>query len=351
VLIADQDAGEEAEEIKLFFSSIRSKETRKKYKSYFKTYLKMTGLTVHDIVSEKNPRTIELQIISLINKMKDEGKNYGTIHNYRSMILAFYKINDIVLNVAKINKFMPEQRRVKKDRSYLHEEISKMLQFCDERERVIILLLASSGVRIGAIPNLRVGNIDDRNNKLTVYESDREEYFTFVTPECKKAIDAYLDMRSRYGEKLEDDCYLIREVFDVRDKFAISKCRPITRETYQSTLRDIAKRSNVKSKHVANAHGFRKFFTTQLVNSDVNPEIREMLLGHKIGLVSAYYRPTEHKMYTEYQKAIDNLTIDPANRLQRKVEILTIEANKVDFALTELEKVKKQIRLARLNTR
>jgi hypothetical protein len=28
-----------------------------------------------------------------------------------------------------------------------------------------------------------------------------------------------------------------------------------------------------------------------LVNSKVNPEIREMLLGHKIGLAAAYYRP------------------------------------------------------------
>ena len=57
------------------------------------------------------------------------------------------------------------------------------------------------------------------------------------------------------------------------------------------------------------AHGFRKFFTTQLVNSKVNAEIREMLLGHKIGLVSCYYRPTVEEMYGEYEKAIDNLTI------------------------------------------
>jgi len=56
-------------------------------------------------------------------------------------------------------------------------------------------------------------------------------------------------------------------------------------------------------------------------------------------------------MYTEYQKAIDNLTIDPANRLQKKVEMLTIEASKADLALSELEKVKKEIQLARLNRR
>lgn len=325
----DHDAGGEIEpeELKLFFSSIKSEQTKIKYKIYFKKYLKLTGLTVKEIVSEKDPRTIEKQIISFINMMKDEGKNYGTIHNYKSMILAFYKINDIVLNLAKINKFMPEQRRVKKDRGYTREEIAKMLQFCDERERVIILLAGSSGVRIGAIPSLRFGNLE--NYKLTVYEGFKEEYFTFITPECKQAIEIYLDMRSRYGEKIEDDCYLIREQFDVKDSLAIRKCRPIARGTIQWKLRDIAKRSDVGSKQVPNAHGFRKFYTTQLINSKVNPEIREMLLGHKIGLASAYYRPTEQEMYKEYQKAVNNLTINEENRLKLKIEVLEGDSNEI----------------------
>ena len=50
-----------------------------------------------------------------------------------------------------------------------------------------------------------------------------------------------------------------------------------------------------------------------------------MLLGHKIGLASAYYRPTVDEMLSEYEKAIDLLTIDPTNRLQKKVEKLEIE--------------------------
>jgi hypothetical protein len=46
-------------------------------------------------------------------------------------------------------------------------------------------------------------------------------------------------------------------------------------------------------------YGFRKFFTTQLINSKVNPEIEEMLLGHKIGLASCYHKPTVEEMYEE----------------------------------------------------
>lgn len=64
-----------------------------------------------------------------------------------------------------------------------------------------------------------------------------------------------------------------------------------------------------------------------------------MLLGHKIGLASCYYRPSVEEMLAEYEKAIDNLTIDPSNRLQRKVETLTIEKSRLDILEENLNKL------------
>ena len=57
---------------------------------------------------------------------------------------------------------------------------------------------------------------------------------------------------------------------------------------------------------------------TQAVKSKMNPEAREMLLGHKIGLASAYYRPSEKEMLESYLVAVDNLTIEESNRLKKK---------------------------------
>jgi integrase len=319
---------EETEELELFFNSIKSEATRSKYRSYWKKYLELTGMTVKELLAEKDPRIIERQIIDLIIKMKNEGKSWGSIHNYVAMIQAFYKINDIVLNVSKINKFLPEHRRVRKnDRGYTHEEISKMLEFCDIRTRVIVLLLASTGMRIGAIPLLRIGNID--NYKITVYENSKDEYFSFMTPECKTAIDNYIDMRLRYGEKINDDSYLIREQFDIRDKFAIAKCRSLSVETLLWKLKAIAKRSNVRNKQVPIAHGFRKFFTTQLIKSNVNSIHGLMLEGHSTGIRDHYARPTEQDMYDEYMKAVNQLTINEENRL--KIKVQSLERDKISY--------------------
>ena len=322
------------QQVELFLKSCRSQQTRKNYEVSFQKYIDFVG--EKNLFCDNNPRQIEEKIIEFILSLRDEGKSHSAISNYLHPIKAFYKINDIVLNVYKISKFMPEQIKVNRDRAYTHEEIGKMLEVADERMRVVVLLLASTGMRIGAIPFIKMRNLQE--NKITVYESTNEEYFTFITPECKKAIDFYVDFRSRYGEKLDDTSYLIREQFDIRDPFAIQNPKQVIHKTIQWNLRILAIKCGIRKnadrntrQQVMMSHGFRKFFTTQLVNSNVNPEKREMLLGHKIGLASAYYRPTEQEMLDEYMKPVNSLTINEENRLKIKVEKLEKEKDKFDM--------------------
>jgi hypothetical protein len=45
----------------------------------------------------------------------------------------------------------------------------------------------------------------------------------------------------------------------------------------------------------------------------------------------------------EYEKAIDNLTIDPSNRLQRKVETLTIEKSRLDILEAKFKQIEQHL--------
>jgi integrase len=277
-------------------------------------------------------------------------------------------MNDVVLNWTKMKKFIRTDNRDNsingKDRGYTDEEIRKILEFSDQRSKTAFLILASSGIRIGALQSIRIGDLErisggsaslENLYRITVYRGDTEEYITFTTPECTKEIDNYLDFRTRRGEKITQDSYLLVMKFT---NDTIQKGRPFTGKSLRVTLQNCISNTGLrgidhinphKRKEVAVLHGFRKFFTKQLVDSKLNPEIREMLLGHKIGLASAYYKPTEQEMYQEYLKAVNLLTINEESRLKMKLERVQIEKSKLDELKNDFETFKQEVLRQRSN--
>src|SRR5919108_820891 len=107
----------------------------------------------------------------------------------------FYDMNDVILNWKKINRFIGIKTRTVRDRAYTRDEIRKILEKCDERKKVMILLQSSAGLRVGALSDLKIGNLIKSEKyglyKILVYEGTPDEYFCFCTPECTSAIDNY----------------------------------------------------------------------------------------------------------------------------------------------------------------
>lgn len=67
-----------------------------------------------------------------------------------------------------------------------------------------------------------------------------------------------------------------------------------------------------------------------------------MLEGHNLkGNDSNYIRTTEKRLQEEYEKAIDNLTINEENRLKKKVETLTIEKSRLDKIEEKMRRIEK----------
>jgi hypothetical protein len=164
--------------------------------------------------------------------------------------------------------------------------------------------------------------------KLNIYDDDNEEYYTLCSPECASAIDEYLEYRRRYGEKLNPESPLIREDFSTAG-FIRQKPRHITSSTITTILIDKLNKIGIREvdhvkgcrsrKHVKIIHGFRKFFETQLLESDVNYVVTKKLMDHDLKLEENYFRPTLEYIVKEYSKAFNALTIDPTQRLQREL--------------------------------
>ena len=147
------------------------------------------------------------------------------------------------------------------------------------------------------------------------------------------AIDSYLEYRKRYNERLGPESPLIREQFNRKDSLLTRHPKALRYHNLAYILTDILVKAGIQTiehitesrlngrirKDVKRANGFRKFVTTNMIRSKLNPEAREMLLGHSIALGDNYYRPDSSEILDEYMKAIDLLTINEENRLKRKV--------------------------------
>ena len=202
-----------------FMSSLKSDFTRRTYSFYFFRFLSSnemySNLTLDEIL-KINHKDLERSIISTIVRMKEQ-ENLSTAST--SLLLAslthFFSINDVSLNRKKIFKFVGERENKFEYRSYTHDEISRLLSILDERGKAAVLIMSSTGMRVGGLVEIRLKHlqkwkIDNAGirhvYKIIVYaKSSRHRYFTFCSPEAAKAIDDYLEMRKRHGESLIQD--------------------------------------------------------------------------------------------------------------------------------------------------
>jgi hypothetical protein len=65
-------------------------------------------------------------------------------------------MNDVSLNWKKIRRVLPRARRYALDRIPIVEEIREIVDAADVREKALTLMFVSSGIREGAIEQLRV---------------------------------------------------------------------------------------------------------------------------------------------------------------------------------------------------
>ena len=335
---------------------LKSRHTKEAYSLAFNQFIKVTVKSDNlRALLDTKQNVIESKIIDHIIHLRDVQKlSYWTIQVYCSGILHFFKMNDISLNIDKIKRFLPEDEsdRYALDRPYSVTEIESMLAKCDIRSRVVILLMASTGMRVGAIPGLRLGDIKKMDEyglyMIWVYNrSKADRYFTFCTPECVNSIDAYLKYRESFGEQLKDKSPLIREQFNIDNPFTANAPKSISQRMLCFVVEDVLKRAGVnqiavgsKRRQVMRTHGFRKYFLNQCDRGNMNYSVRECLVGHKLPNQDSHYiRKTEEEMLAEYIKAIPLLTIDPNQRLeQENHDLKAVQAE-------ELKSVKRQMKL------
>jgi len=334
--------------ILLFENSIKSEQTKKQYNYQLKRFVKFCRLKEFESLLSIDSKTMQTMLEDYIIDMKTRVKP-GTIKVAIAAIELYFVVNDKVdINFRKLRKLIPSLGKPSGRKAWSTANIEKMLNCTLEiRSKAIIHLMASTGCRIGAIPDLRmcdVMDIEDGCKVLTFYRDDSEEYVGFLTPEASECLDIYLDQRKRDGEVFNDDSPLFRNQY----RFGSEPTKPMSVESMANMVKRILRLTNLRGVKngrrydVQQNHGFRKRFNTILkMNNDIAPAITEKLMGHKIALDGVYFVPEIQDLFAEFRKAIPELTINIAKKQEMKITKLEQEKQELEEKNTEIAKLKK----------
>jgi integrase len=145
----------------------------------------------------------------------------STIPNYYKPIKLFCDMNDIIVNWKLVTKGMPHGNHAANDRAPTVEEIKRLLEYPDPRIKPIVLIIISSGIRVGAFDYLKYRHItslkDDEGKiiaaKMIVYAGEPQQCLTFITPEAYNALTAWIEFRNSYGEKITPNSWVMRDMW------------------------------------------------------------------------------------------------------------------------------------------
>jgi len=253
------------------------------------------------------------------------------------------------------------------------EEIVKILEKADLREKAIITTIASGGFRLSTALKLKLKHIkDDIETNLPCYmvevpeelTKEDEPYVTFISSEARDYIKDYLMLRKGRGEEITPESYLF-----VTDRGA----KPLSDKRFENIWRRLCEEAKIdtkpitiKGKHATGKrngqiiyeekprryntriHALRKYFKTACSVSGVDRMASETFLGHsltKFGMESIYDFAISKKdwLRQQYLKALPALTFLKKVNFKEIEDIRDLQARLAEAYVT-IEKLKAQLR-------
>jgi integrase len=356
----------------MFVYAVKSPLTRKKYEGSLIKFFDFTGITGETICiccasfeqkGRADPKWVSLVIINFLQSQKQRVENKeisgATVRNYVKAIKLFCEMCEISVPWKKIVRGLPRSRNYANDRAPTIEEIRKITNYPDRRIKPIVYFMASSGIRLGAWDYLKWGHIRpiETNGKIVaarirVYAGEDDEYITFITLEAYYDIKCWMDYRIECGEKVTEDSWVMRNLWEVtspKDPSSLTNrgLATVPQKLHSSGIKRLMERSQWaqgirkkleqgKKRHAFQAdHGFRKWFKTRCELSGMKSINIETLMGHSIGISDSYYRATDAELLEEYLKAVDFLTIEEKFKLQKQVTQLAQQSREENYIIRE----------------
>lgn len=306
----------------------------------------------YDTLANLDSETIQKLLEDYVLMLKKRGIAAATMRSYLSAPELFFELNKKVLYKRVLHKMIPEKMKGGSDKPYTTQDIQNMLlATSSKRDRMMLHFMASTGARLKVIedPVLTFENVHDMPygcKAVLLYAGSKDEYWAFLTPEASRALQDYIDERRKLGETITPQS----PVFANKIRIKNQKVAPMKFGTAHVKIYLLVKKAGIERKKIgrrfdkAMSYGFRKRFNTILkINNEVNSNIAEKLMAHKNGLDGVYLKPTREECFSEFAKAMRELTIDDSERQKLRIEELEKENSELGKTAAEIKEIKQKV--------
>ena len=209
-------------------------------------------------------------IRSVLSWYKSRGCSDTTVNNVRRNLSTFFQWleNEDVIRKSPVKK-VRQIRCEKGDKQPFSDiEIEKLRAGCEShRERAVIELLLSSGMRVGELVGLDISDMDFVNRQCEVFGKGRKRRTCYFSAAAEMSISQYLKTRN------DDNPALFVSLVKKNGEH-----QRISISTVESGVRKLGKRVGVEKCH---PHRFRRTMATINLRRGMNIEELQLLLGHE----------------------------------------------------------------------
>jgi integrase len=328
-----------------------SESTMTGYINALQRYVEFTGLSLTKLVEEaqseetknipKEKRQVGQRLRGFRKHLKTLDLAPATIKRALAAVKSFYT-NGYSIDIPTLGKDRYLAGKVKQENKGIpsKEDIIKVLDIADMREKAIILGITSSGLSTKDFVNLRVKDFRegyDEETGITVLDLRRaktaQDFVTFFSAEASNSINEYLRWRERDKPKTAHPDLLSgwekHRIYSCEDYLIIKKYVPSAyletrneeerRESesgLQTVFRQLSNRAGIaRSKgtwNIFRAHKLRSWFYSQMLNNSCPQDIAEVFMGHVSKLGSSggtYYSAIIPKLKEEYLRFMPHLSL------------------------------------------
>lgn len=263
--------------------------TIKSYMNYVNPFFDYTKLNYREVTAQSITDYIAIKRVTKNKKGQLNSQNYlCNINKALSIFFKWaYKKHHIEVDIINdVESVKPKQK--KKDRLSVEE-----IEACRDvvkniREKALIELMLSTGLRVGEIVALKIEHIDFKKRTIHIPEgkSDSAERDVYLTVRAKNCLIKYL------GERTEG--YAFRP-----SKNSIDANTPIGKGTIEKWTKDIGKRAGCHCD--TTVHVFRKTFASTEYERTGNAKYVSIVMGHSSTAV------TEKNYVVDNMKNIEHI--------------------------------------------